>query len=102
MSFIVEKLLAKVGFETPIRSKQRPFNPRYYRRFSLENTKDYALLMIGAHNGLKTKYFVKRPLSERLINKKLNNTNLNIMRNWKICLNEYLENDFKKFLNADN
>lgn len=50
----------------------------------------------------KTKYFVKRPLSERLINKKLNNMNLNIMRNWKICLNEYLENDFKKFLNADN
>ena len=59
MSFIFEKLLAKIGIEAPIRSKQRPFNPRYYRGFSLKNTKDYALLMIGAHNGLKTKYFVK-------------------------------------------
>tara|TARA_A100001015_G_C14940920_1_gene692500 strand:+ start:631 stop:1347 length:717 start_codon:yes stop_codon:yes gene_type:complete len=59
MSFIIERLLAKIGFETPIRSKQRPFNPNYYRGFSLENTQDYALLMIGAHNGLKTKYFVK-------------------------------------------
>ena len=48
------------------------------------------------------KYFVKRPLSERLINEKLNILKLNVMRNWKVCLNEYLENDFKEFLNEKN
>ena len=48
------------------------------------------------------KYFVKRPLSERLINEKLNILKLNVMRNWKVCLNEYLENDFKEFLNENN
>ena len=59
MGFIFEELLAKIGIEAPIRLKQRPFDPLYYKGFSFENTKDYALLMIGAHNGLKTKYFVR-------------------------------------------
>ncbi len=35
-------------------------------------------------------YFAPRPDSERLINSKLNAINLNIMRDWKICLKEYL------------
>ncbi len=59
MGFIFEELLAKIGIETPIRSKQRPFDPAHYKGFSFTNTKDFALLMIGAHNGLKTKYFVR-------------------------------------------
>ena len=42
----------------------------------------------------KNEYFVKRPNSERLINKKLNNLSLNIMRDWKICLREYLESEY--------
>ena len=41
-------------------------------------------------------YFSQRPRSERLINKKLNLKNLNIMRDWKICLNEYLNLRFLK------
>ena len=45
-------------------------------------------------NFFKNEYFAKRPFSERLENKKLNDLNLNIMRNWKICLNEYLINNF--------
>ncbi len=40
-------------------------------------------------------YFSIRPRSERLINKKLNLRKLNIMRDWKICLKEYLEKSFK-------
>ena len=43
-------------------------------------------------------YFAKRPISERLINSKLNSFSLNIMRNWKICLQEYLDKEFKDIL----
>jgi len=44
----------------------------------------------------KKTYFAARPSSERLINKKLNDKKLNIMRNWKICLKEYIK---KYYLN---
>lgn len=37
-------------------------------------------------------YFAPRPPSERLINKRLNILNLNIMRNWKVALHEYVRN----------
>tara|TARA_B100000989_G_C19508918_1_gene457920 strand:+ start:782 stop:1681 length:900 start_codon:yes stop_codon:yes gene_type:complete len=46
-------------------------------------------------NFFKNEYYAKRPLSERLENRKLNNLNLNVMRNWKICLKEYLNNNYK-------
>jgi dTDP-4-dehydrorhamnose reductase len=46
----------------------------------------------------KNQYHAKRPVSERLINKKLDILSLNIMRNWKICLNEYLEKEYKNIL----
>jgi len=36
-------------------------------------------------------YFAERPPCERLINKKLQLRGLNIMRNWKIALKEYLD-----------
>ena len=42
-------------------------------------------------NHFKNLYFVPRPNSEMLINKKLNDKSMNIMRNWKICLKEYLD-----------
>ena len=38
-------------------------------------------------------YFVKRPVCERLINKRLDDIGLNIMRDWRIDLKEYL-NDY--------
>ena len=44
----------------------------------------------------KNEYFAKRPQSERLINKNLNDLNLNFMRDWKICLKEYIENEFNR------
>ena len=43
----------------------------------------------------KKEYFAPRPYSERLINKKLNLRNLNKMRDWKVCLSEYLKTNFK-------
>jgi dTDP-4-dehydrorhamnose reductase len=49
-------------------------------------------------NYWKKIYFAKRPYSERLINKKLNLLKLNIMRNWKICLKEYINNYYKNYI----
>jgi len=45
-------------------------------------------------NYFSDKYFAPRPNSERLINKKLNLRKLNIMRDWKVCLKEYIEHYF--------
>lgn len=39
-------------------------------------------------------YFAARPYSEKLIDEKLNNLNRNYMRNWKVCLHEYLKEYF--------
>jgi len=46
----------------------------------------------------KKEYFAARPPCERLINKKLNLRGLNIMRDWKIALKEYLENYYNGYL----
>ena len=45
-------------------------------------------------NYFSDKYFAPRPNSERLINKKLNLRKLNTMRDWKVCLKEYIEHYF--------
>ena len=43
-------------------------------------------------------YFAPRPPSERLITRKLTLRKLNIMRDWRICLDEYLNNYYKGYL----
>lgn len=43
----------------------------------------------------REEYFAPRPYSEKLINKNLNDKGRNYMRNWKVCLHEYLEQYFK-------
>ena len=47
----------------------------------------------------KKDYFAVRPPCERLVNKKLNLRNLNIMRNWKIALKEYIRDYYKGYIN---
>ena len=47
-------------------------------------------------NYYKEEYFAPRPYSEKLINKSLNDLERNYMRNWKVCLYEYLNEFFKK------
>ncbi len=49
-------------------------------------------------NFFNSEYFAVRPVSERLMNKKLNSISMNIMRDWKICLEEYLNKNFKEIL----
>ena len=46
----------------------------------------------------KKKYFVSRPDSECLINKKLNKLKMNIMRDWEVCLKEYINKSYKNYL----
>jgi dTDP-4-dehydrorhamnose reductase len=43
-------------------------------------------------------YFAERPPCERLINKKLDIRGLNIMRDWRIALKEYLESYYNGYL----
>jgi len=47
----------------------------------------------------KDVYFTARPPSERLITKKLDLRNVNVMRDWRICLKEYVENYYQGYLN---
>ena len=43
-------------------------------------------------------YFAERPPNERLVNTKLNIRGINIMRDWKVSLKEYLENYYIDYL----
>lgn len=46
----------------------------------------------------KNIYFAERPSSERLIDKKLELRGLNIMRDWRVCLNEYINEYYEGYL----
>ena len=46
----------------------------------------------------KETYFSARPASERLIDKKLDLRKANIMRDWKVCLQEYLSSYYQDYL----
>lgn len=46
----------------------------------------------------KDTYFAERPPCERLINRKLNIRNLNLMRDWRVALEEYITDYYKGYL----
>ena len=46
----------------------------------------------------KSVYFAERPPSERLVDKKLDLRGVNIMRDWKVCLKEYINDYYKGYL----
>jgi len=48
----------------------------------------------------KDKYYANRPPSERLINKKLCLREINIMRDWRIALKEYLNNYYMGYISS--
>jgi dTDP-4-dehydrorhamnose reductase len=49
----------------------------------------------------KETYFATRPASERLVDKKLDLRGVNIMRDWKVCLAEYLRDYYTDYLDQD-
>ena len=46
----------------------------------------------------KDKYFAVRPSSEQLINKKLQQKSINFMRDWKISIEEYINENYYNYL----
>lgn len=48
-----------------------------------------------------TEYFAPRPASERLLTTKLDLRGLNIMRDWRTCLSEYVANRYAGYLDAE-
>jgi dTDP-4-dehydrorhamnose reductase len=46
----------------------------------------------------KDEYYAERPPNERLINKKLDLRNINIMRDWKVALSEYISEYYSNYL----
>jgi dTDP-4-dehydrorhamnose reductase len=55
------------------------------------------IVEVGSEH-FRSEYFAERPASERLINRRLDLRKLNLMRNWKVGLNEYLELYYKDYL----
>lgn len=61
---------------------------------------EYLLELLGKKNDIKMtevnsdyfnkEYFAPRPFSEKLVNKKLNELNTDLTRDWKVCLEEYI------------
>jgi dTDP-4-dehydrorhamnose reductase len=63
----------------------------------LNLTNEVKVTSVGSDHW-KEIYFADRPASERLINKKLDLRGLNIMRDWRVCLDEYIENYYRDYL----
>jgi dTDP-4-dehydrorhamnose reductase len=59
--------------------------------------KDVKLTSVGS-DYFKDIYFAERPPCERLVNRKLNIRNINLMRDWKVALKEYISIYYKGYL----
>ena len=49
-------------------------------------------------NHFAVEYFAPRPASERLLTTKLDLRGLNVMRDWRVCLDEYLAERYADYL----
>lgn len=65
------------------------------RLLNLENK--VKLTPVGS-DFFKETYFAERPPCERLLNRKLNIRNLNLMRDWREALKDYLDNYYQGYL----
>lgn len=62
----------------------------------LGKTKEIKIIEVDSAH-FKDIYFAERPPSERLINKKLMLREMNLMRNWRLGLKEYLDTEYGNF-----
>ena len=58
---------------------------------SLLNLKDSITIEEVESDFFSEEYFAERPECERLVNKRLDDLDLNIMRDWRVALKDYLE-----------
>ena len=65
----------------------------------LDLTDTVKLTPVGS-DYFKEIYFAERPPCERLINRKLNIRNMNMMRDWEVALKDYLENYYSGYLDG--
>ena len=65
---------------------------------SLLNLKDSITIKEVESDYFSEEYFADRPGCERLVNKRLNDFGLNIMRDWRVALKEYLEDYYSEFI----
>tara|TARA_A100001011_G_scaffold340063_1_gene371930 strand:+ start:6861 stop:7757 length:897 start_codon:yes stop_codon:yes gene_type:complete len=65
---------------------------------SILNLQDKIRLNKVDSSFFQEEYFAPRPDSERLINKKLELRSFNEMRNWNVCLEEYLKSYYSDYL----
>ena len=65
---------------------------------SLLKKKDTIKLIKVDSDYFSEEYFAERPPNERLINRKLDLRGINIMRDWKVALKEYLDNYYSDYL----
>ncbi len=71
------------------------------KHFDLGNIK-VAFTRVCQEEIFRDVYFAPRPPSERLINKKLELRNMNIMRDWKVALKEYINDYYLDHLKEKN
>ena len=64
------------------------------------NLRNYIKITEVSSGHFAKEYFAERPASERLVNRKLNLRQLNVMRDWKIALREYIDNYFPDVINS--
>jgi dTDP-4-dehydrorhamnose reductase len=65
---------------------------------SILNLKDKVKLTPVHSDYFSDIYFAERPPCERLVNRKLDIRGMNIMRDWKVALKEYIENYYQDYL----
>ena len=64
----------------------------------LLNLQDKVKLTPVGSDFFRKTYFAERPPCERLINRKLNIRGLNLMRDWRVALKDYIDNYYKDYL----
>ena len=64
----------------------------------LLNLSDKVKLTPVGSDFFKEIYFAERPPCERLVNRKLNIRNINLMRDWREALKDYIDNYYKGYL----
>jgi dTDP-4-dehydrorhamnose reductase len=62
------------------------------------NLKEKVKINVVTSGHFSKEYFAPRPPCERLINKKLELRNINIMLDWRIALKEYIDNYYQNYL----